>query len=336
MRQLTTIIRAAVSAVLLLGAVPEPAGHYWVDQLRLEEAWRISTGEGVTVGVLDTGVNGDHPDLAGAVRPGRAFPDLGIGVRDAHGHGTAVAMLIAGRGRDGATKGVAPGAMILPATSTGTGQTVNEAVHWLVDQGVSVINMSIGRSAPGGSESVALIDEALRYAADHDVVLVAAAGNSGRDTGVVVPASRPQVIAVSAVDQTGRFRADVSVAGPEVAVAAPGVAVVTAVEAEVDGRSAGPDGTSWAAAMVSGVVALARSRYPEANAADIVHLIQETATPAGAPGRDPQFGYGIVDPVGVLTTEVPGFPWWWPAGGVLILVVVVGWAFAVRLRRRAR
>ncbi|MFC4063960.1 S8 family serine peptidase [Actinoplanes subglobosus] len=317
-------------------------GHYWVEQLRLDQAWRLSTGAGVTVGVLDTGVNAGHPNLAGAVLPGRAFPDLGQGVQDAWGHGTTVAMLIAGRGVDGATKGVAPGAAILPVTTSGTSDAVSEALHWLVDQGAGVINLSVGRARPS-ARSAAVLDEALAYAARHDVVVVAAAGNSGTDTGVTTPADRPGVVAVSAVDRTGRFRPDVSVSGPEVALAAPGVAIVTAGEAGVAGNDLSPDGTSYSAALVSGVIALARAAHPDESAAETVQRVLTTARPAGAEGRDPEYGYGVVDPPAALAAppavkaDAPArrTAWWPHALGVPAAVLVLAGAVVV-LRRRNR
>lgn len=277
-----------------VGAAPRD-GHYWVDQLGFRRAWQVSQGAGVAVGVLDTGVNADRPGLAGAVLPGRAFPDLGDGVRDARGHGTTVAMLIAGRGHGNEPPGAAPRATIVPAVAAGGSATVNEAIRWLVDQRVSVINLSLGR----GSSTTAY-DDALRYAARHDVVVVAAAGNAGQDRAVVSPADRPGVLAVGAVDRQGAFRPEVSVAGPQVALTAPGVGIATAVEGQLPG-----DGTSYAAAIVSGVVALVRSRFPGLDAANVVQRMVTTARPAGQPGRDPQYGYGIVDPVAALTASVP-------------------------------
>jgi serine protease len=344
------VVVGAVAVVLGWCTAPAPAafaqdaGHYWVEQLGLPRAWELSRGRAVTVGVLDTGVNADHPDLAGAVRAGQAFPDLGIGVSDAWGHGTTVAMLIAGRGRDGATTGVAPAAEILPVTTSGTGETVGEAIRWLVDQHVSVINLSVGRSPAAGGSSLALIDDALRYATEHDVVIVAAAGNSGTDAAVTVPANRPGVVAVTAVDRTGAFRADVSVAGAEVALAAPGVAITTAAEAKVGDEALSADGTSYSAALVSGVFALVRARFPSLSAAEVTHRVLATARPAGAPGRNPQYGFGIVDPVAALTAEVAtpaptlsaarsatSFPWWIVAGAVPLLALLV--VLVVRRRR---
>jgi type VII secretion-associated serine protease mycosin len=335
-----------IATLALAAPSSAPAdAHYWIGQLRMPQAWALSTGAGVTVGVLDTGANVDHPNLAGAVRPGRAFPDLGEGVRDARGHGTAVAMLIAGRGRDGATKGIAPDAQILPVTTSGTSDTVNEAVRWLADQHVAVINMSFGRSRVTG-RSAELFDDAIRYAADRDVVVVAAAGNSSEDTAVVTPANRPGVLAVSAVDRDNRFRPDVSVSGPEVALAAPGVAMVTAAEARIGERPLSPNGTSYSAALVSGVIALVRAKYPDLPAADVVRQVLATARPAGPDGRDAEYGYGIVDPVAALTATpttaspapapAPGRPWWLVPALVVLPLGLTGTALAWWWRKRTR
>jgi serine protease len=346
---ITTLACLAAGAMVGAGlpapavAAPDAGGRYWIEQLRLDRAWELGTGAGVTVGVLDTGVNAEHPNLAGAVLPGRSFPDLGQGVRDFRGHGTTVAMLIAGRGLDGATKGAAPGSRILPVTTSGTSETVSEALHWLVDQGAGVINLSVGRSRPS-ERSAAVLDEALDYAARHDVVVVAAAGNSGTDTGVTTPANRPGVVAVSAVDETGRFRPDVSVSGPEVALAAPGVAIVTAGEAKVDGNELSPNGTSYSSALVSGVIALARAEYPDESATETVQRVLTTARPAGPEGRDPEYGYGVVDPVGALAApaakaEAPagGAAWWPYALGVpAVLLALAGGVVALRHRNRPR
>jgi subtilisin family serine protease len=303
-----------VAAITFLnGGVPSLASaaatdkHYWTSQLNLAQAWTRSVGSGVTVGVIDTGVDFEHPNLAGALLPGRAFPDLGHGVRDARGHGTAVAMLIVGQGHDGTTRGVAPGALVLPVTTNGTSDAVHDAVRWLVDQNVHVINMSVGRSRATG-RSAALFDDALQYAAEHDVVIVAAAGNSSEDAAVATPANRPGVLAVSAVDREGRFRPDVSVAGPEVALAAPGVDMVTAAEVHVTGPPLSPHGTSYSAALVSGVVALIRSRYRDLSATEVVRRILTTARPAGPEGRDAEYGHGIVDPLAALAAAPSNRP----------------------------
>ncbi|WP_412744571.1 S8 family serine peptidase [Krasilnikovia sp. MM14-A1004] len=295
-------------AATSIGTVPahaaetRPPAGYWITQLGVDRAWATSRGKGVVVGVVDTGVDADRPDLRGAVLPGREFPDLGDGLVDAWGHGTEVAVLIAGRGGPRAVTGVAPQASIVPAKVSGGAETVDEAMHWLVDQGASVINLSLGETAHGQRHQAAF-DDGLRYAREHDVVIVAAAGNAGTDTGVVSPADRPGVVAVSAVDQTGAFRPDISVSGPEVAVAAPGFDMA----ADQPRQGAAHNGTSYSAAVVSGVVALIRSRYPGLPASAVVNRLLATADRTPGAGRDARYGYGIVNAARALTESVaPG------------------------------
>jgi type VII secretion-associated serine protease mycosin len=331
-------IAAVLGLAGVLGATPSPAAdrHYWIDQLGLPRAWQLSRGDGVTVGVLDTGVDRGLPDLSGAVLPGRAFPDLGNGVNDAWGHGTTVAMLIAGRGAAGATTGVAPRATILPVTTAGTAETVDQGIRWLVDQHVKVINLSVVRPGTSGDQASTDFDAALRYAGEHDVVVVAAAGNSSEDAGVVSPANRPGVVAVSAVDRSGAFRPEISVEGPEVALSAPGADMVTA--AEVRAGKPGGDGTSYSAALVTGVIALVRARFPALGAADVVRLVESTARDAGPAGRDPRYGYGVVDPVAALTATPPQpvqhrRRWLVPVVSGAVVVALAGAALVFRRRR---
>jgi serine protease len=272
-------------------------GEYWLSQLSVPQAWQVTKGAGVTVGVIDTGADAKDPDLAGALLPGKAFPDLGIGTRDTDGHGTEMAKLIAGRGHNGTdgTLGVAPEARILPVVAR-SDDTIVDAIKWVTDQGVKVINIS--QVTGGGSD----LDDALGYAQAHDVVVVAGAGNVGQgDTRVGAPANRAGVIAVSAVDKTGKFRPDVSVQGPEVGLAAPGVDITVSRVGSVSSGS----GTSDSTALVSGVVALVRARYPNLNAASVINRLVKTAKQPGGSGRNPQYGFGVVDPVGALTAEVP-------------------------------
>ncbi|NGY61897.1 S8 family serine peptidase [Lentzea sp. NEAU-D13] len=280
-------------------------------QLDLEHAWQVSKGAGVVVGVVDTGVDDGRPALAGAVLPGAEFPELGTGTRDRLGHGTDVAELVVG---------VAPEAKILPVKLSGNSVEANAAIRWAVDHGARVLNLSLGSSAKG------TFDESLRYAAEHDVVVVAAAGNAGTDDGVTAPANGFGVLAVSAVDGSGKFRPDVSVEGPEVALAAPGVEVT----------SSGRSGTSFAAAIVSGSAALVRAAHPELSAPEVVDLLTSTARDAGPQGRDPQYGHGIVDPARAVTSTPAhdagaGFVWWLVAG-----VLGLAGALAALLHRKKK
>ncbi|MFE5563779.1 S8 family serine peptidase [Amycolatopsis japonica] len=310
----------AVSVIVLLGSpAGAPAGEpHWVDQLGLAQAWSHSRGEGVRVGLVDTGVDLSEPALTGQVLVEADFPDLGGGATSGESHGTIMASLVAE---------VAPQAKILSARMTGGPEDANNAIRWAVDYGATVINVSLG----GPVDSPAF-DAGLRYAMEHDAVVVAAAGNADVDSEVTSPADRPGVVAVSAVDENGHFARNVSVSGHEVSFAAPGVGITTASK-----RAAPTSGTSHAAALMTGVVALVRARFPQLTAEQVVERLARTAKDMGAPGRDPEYGYGTVDPVAALLspaateTESSALTWWL---GPLGLLVIVGVWLLIRGRTR--
>lgn len=269
--------------------------------LHAKQAARLSQGAGVTVAVVDSGVDARHPDLTGQVLPGTDFMgDSGDGRVDTDGHGTCMASLIAGHGhgpghRDGAM-GLAPKAKILPVRADTSPEQVAPAIRWAVGHGAQVINLSLGWD---GADPA--VRSAIHYALAHDVVVVASAGNvfDGSDQ-VAYPAANPGVIAVSAVGKAGRFVAKVSVHGKQVVLAAPGYGVVSATK---DDGYFNADGTSDAAALVSATAALVRARYPELNAASVINRLIRTADDKGPHGRDPKYGFGVVDPVEALTMK---------------------------------
>ncbi|MEU7870165.1 S8 family serine peptidase [Dactylosporangium sp. NPDC049140] len=298
--------------VLAAVAVPVPAvadtvrDQQWhLDFMHVTEAQRISQGEGVLVAVADTGVEASVPELAGAVIPGKDFGgNTGDGRHDPQGHGTAMAALIAGRGRGGdkGVLGIAPKATILPIQlspdfdfAMGYARDVAAAIDYAVSQGAKVICLSVGS---GDNQSVRA---AIQKALDADVVVVAAAGNKPDVGSVDFPARVPGVVAVGAVDRNGE-RAAISVAGPELTLVAPGVDIA-AVDAA--GRTRTGTGTSDANALVVGAVALIRARYPQLKGPDVVRRLTETALDKGEPGKDPVYGYGVIDLVKALTADVP-------------------------------
>ncbi|RKR89923.1 type VII secretion-associated serine protease mycosin [Micromonospora pisi] len=309
----------ALAAVIPLGVVvgaPAPAladvpplqKQWHLDALRIKEVHRVSTGAGVVVAVVDTGVYADHPDLAGQVLDGKRM--IGTddkGKVDERNHGTGVAGLIAARGGGaGHALGIAPGAKILPvtiATNTFAGSNMPDGIRYAVDHGAKVINLS-----NGGPTTSPDLDEAVRYAQSKDVVVVAAAGNTAQgDTGVLYPARLPGVIAVAATDRQGAAWSG-SVRGEQIAIAAPGADVSTTAGRWPDLREGGyltvEGGTSAATAVVSGAAALIRAKYPEASAAQVVDRLVKTAVDAGPPGRDSEYGFGRLDLVKALTTDL--------------------------------
>lgn len=205
--------------------------------------------------------------------------------------------------------GVAPEAEILSVSLWMGGQNpagipveeqIPQAVRWAVDNGAKVINMSLGSTSPAWPESW---DAAFKYAEDKDVVIVAAAGNrSGGMSQVGAPATIPGVLTVAGVDESGKASKDSSTEGISIGVAAPAEPLVGGMPG---GDYARWSGTSGAAPIVSGVVAMIRSKYPQMKAPQVINRILQTAKDAGSPGVDNLYGYGILDAEAALNAHVP-------------------------------
>ncbi|MEV4637533.1 S8 family serine peptidase [Actinoplanes sp. NPDC049548] len=272
--------------------------------MKAAEAHEITRGDGVTVALMDSGVDADHPDLADAVLRGTDVLDSGDdGRSDVNGHGTAMAGVIAGRGHgrghQNGILGIAPGAKILPVRITGdaqaSGTEVADALAFARAHGARVANMSFG----GADDST--VHDAIKAALADDMVLVASSGNRD-EAGGQYPGRYPEVLTVGAVDRAGKI-ADLSVTGPQVDLVAPGVDIATT--GITDSGYYQSSGTSHAAAVVSGAAALVRAKFPDLSAAEVVHRLTATATDAGAPGRDDTYGYGRLNLVKALTADVP-------------------------------
>lgn len=315
------VAAVAVGAVVALaGASPAQADtvrdyQYWLADYGFTTAWNTTKGKGVTVAVIDTGVNGNVAELRGVVKDGTdvsgiGSPDGQTPVGDNPTHGTMVASLLAGRGtgEGNGVIGVAPEADLLAvsvAFGVDTGaeksndEQIAEAVTWAVDNGADVINMSLTRNTRDWPESW---DEAFLYAFEHDVVVVAAAGNRGSGTSEVgAPATIPGVIAVAGVDREKNASFDASSQGITLAVAAPSEDLVGV---QPDGSHVVWSGTSGAAPLVSGLVALIRAQYPDLDAANVIKRLISTADPNGHDVPSPLYGWGIIDPVPSLTADV--------------------------------
>jgi type VII secretion-associated serine protease mycosin len=272
--------------------------------LNIAEAQRLGNdGAGVTVAVIDSGVDAAHPDLAGNITAGTDFTKPGgDGRLDIDGHGTAMAGLIAAHGHGNAVGalGIAPKAQILPVRvldiATAIGKRDVDGITWATQHGAKV--MCIALSGLAGSKQM---EQAVAQALAADVVVVAGVGNRPTAAQVGYPALYPGVIAAAAVDQQGNH-ADVSVTGPQVTLAAPGVDIVST---RPNNKYSQGVGTSDGTAIIAGVAALVRAKYPQLSATEVVHRLTATATDKGPPGRDEQYGYGIVNPVAALTADVP-------------------------------
>lgn len=297
---------ASVLATAVRSYAAELRAHEQLVPLQAEEAWRHSTGAGVVVAVVDSGVDAEHPGLAGRVLPGSDHVDGRTDGRvDPVGHGTTVASLIAGR--DGETvTGLAPDAKILPVRVLDeenryrSGATVAAGVRWAVDHGAQVINLSLG-----GQGYSAALSAALDIAIANDVVVVACTGNSPEagPNQVWYPAREPGVVAVSGLTRTPNGALTHwpdSLTGPETVLSAP--AVVTG--ARPRGVYQQVQGTSFASALVAASAALLRAHWPDMPAGEVVLRLVATAQDLGPPGRDPRYGFGAVDPAAALTEQV--------------------------------
>lgn len=282
-------------------AVPDDPSYLasqsaYLGAVRLPEAWELSTGsDDLTLAVVDSGVWAGHPELAGRVLPGRDIVDGDNDPDDELGHGTRVATIAAARADDGAgMAGVAWRGKILPVRVVDRDGNASDAdiaagIVWAADHGADVISLALG-----GNPRSQTVEEAVRYAISSDVVIVASAGNTHR-SAPFYPAAIDGVVAVAATDRNG-YLAPFSNYGPWVDLAAPGIGVLAG------GREGYQvvDGTSSAAPIVAGVALLARARFPEAGAAEIVGRLQDGARDVGPLGRDDVYGYGMVDALGAL------------------------------------
>ncbi|MGW5678770.1 type VII secretion-associated serine protease mycosin [Streptomyces sp. NPDC003860] len=310
----------AATAFALLPAVPARADGIRAQQWGLEalntaDAWRTSKGKGITVAVLDTGVDDEHPDLGDNVLPGKDFIGFGAarGDRAWARHGTAMAGIIAAHGRgwdnEAGVIGIAPEARILPVrvilegsdaardrARKSRGSALAQGIRWAADQGADVINLSLGDDSESAHPEPGE-DAAVQYALAKGAVVVASAGNGGeKGDRISYPAAYPGVIAVTAVDRYGS-RAAFSTRRWYATVNAPGVDIVIP---DPDRKYYEGWGTSAAAAFVSGAVALVLAAHPDLTPAQVKQLLIDTAQERPEQGRDDARGYGMVDPAAAI------------------------------------
>ncbi|HEY0448959.1 type VII secretion-associated serine protease mycosin [Actinophytocola sp.] len=296
---------------------PEPARAEvpelpWAQRLLdLDRTWPHSTGAGVTVAVVDSGVDADHPQLRGKVLPGRDFYLVGElpGNFACESHGTAAASIIAASPARGVGfRGVAPGARILPVRITDqelndqgdptpiSADAVARGIRYAADQGARVINLSLS-----GYGDFRAIRDAVAYARAKDALLVAAVGNrQGQGPGTSFPAAYDGVLGVGSVDIAG-VRSDRSQVGPYVDLVAPGEGVLAA--ARVAGHAYWT-GTSFAAPFVAGTAALVRAAWPKLTAPQVAARILATADPAPGGHGSQEYGAGVVDPYRAVTEKL--------------------------------
>jgi len=278
-----------------LGATPNDpsfASQWHLARIASPAAWDVTTGSpAVTVAVIDTGVDGTHPDLKANVMPGWNFVAGTNDTKDRIGHGTAVAGTIAAAGNNGiGVAGVSWHSRILPLVvvdenDVATYSDIAEAIRYAADHGARVINISVG----GPAQSAAL-QSAVDYAWSKGSLIFAAMMNDGMATPYY-PAACNHVMAVSATDAYDHL-ASFSNFGSWVTIAAPGYGILTTA---AGGGYAFCYGTSFASPIAAGVAALVWSVNAELTAAEVTMILEKSADDLGAAKFDTSFGWGRVN-----------------------------------------
>ena len=266
----------------------EPQEQWSLRATHVREAWSRSRGTGVVVAIVDSGV-GPTWELDGQQVPGVNLAGPAPPRIDTQDHGTAVACVIAARDDGHGINGVAPEARLMSVRAFSSSHAPNprvaRGIRWAVDHGADVLSLSFDdtRDSPR-------LRQAIRHAIRRDVVVVASAGNDGEDT-VEYPASYPEVIGVGAVKPSLEL-AGFSTQGAQVDVVAPGAHVLSCDPFDT---LSWYSGTSFATPIVAGIIALMKAVAPRLTPTTAERTLRATADDLGAPGPDPQYGYGVVD-----------------------------------------
>jgi hypothetical protein len=270
-----TVVATGLTTSGAQAVVPsDPLATSWVyEAASLPAAWDVTTGsEAVVLAVVDSGVQASHPDLVGAVGAGYDFVDLDADASDVNGHGTAVAGIAAARANNGlGAAGACWSCRILPIRVLGPEgfarlATIAQAIDFAVERGAAVVNVSLyGENRNGALEA------AIRRARASGIPVVAAAGNEGTTTEQF-PAAYPDTLSVGATDESGAL-AGYSSRGDWVKLAAPGCTPTT----QLGGGFGAGCGTSGAAPLVAGIVALLRTQAPFATVAQLESALARSA-----------------------------------------------------------
>ena len=266
----------------------------------VNQAWRRSSGRGVKVAVVDTGVDPRHEDLPKLLM-GRDFVSDDGNADDGNGHGTFVAGVIAaqrnnGRGIAGVSRASIIPVRVLNSRGFGRDSDIARGIRWAANEGADIINMSLG-----GGRSSRLLKDAVRYATRQGSLVIAASGNSG-GTRPMYPAAYPQVIAVGATDLSDRMTS-FSQHGPWLDLVAPGVTIASTLPGD---RYAIGDGTSFSSPLVAGSAALLLSEHPRWAVEELRSALLSGAADAGPIGPDPFTGLGVLDVDGMVGGPAKG------------------------------
>jgi subtilisin family serine protease len=272
--------------------------------LGIPPLWKETQGEGIKVGVLDTGIALEHPDLQPAILKAQDFTRSPSAAYDAQGHGTHVSGIIAARRNAHGIVGVAPEAKIIVAKvlndeGAGNSQDIVAGILWAIESGADILSMSLGSPEPDEE-----IHKALLLAISKGIFVITAAGNEGPDLDTVgYPASFPEMVAVGSIDRRKRL-SQFSSRGRQVDVVAPGDEITSCYPPR---SYATLSGTSMATPFISGVVALALAKHrkmggktPLRTQQDLIEHLCRTSADAGLAGFDPLYGCRIINPAKLI------------------------------------
>ncbi|MFF4474005.1 S8 family serine peptidase [Streptomyces sp. NPDC001599] len=306
---------AVASALVVVGVSLAPGAtaadaqseQWYLRPMQAEKMWKTSTGEGIKVAVIDTGVNPDTPSLRGQVLVDEVPKQVAYGATDDDaGHGTTMAELIAGTGAEGRLQGLAPDTKIVPykaalgdspsAKDDEMAPTLKEAIRAAADTDVRIISMSVGNEFYGAGEAAAV-----RYAASKGKILIASVGNSGQDSGYIeYPAAYEYVIGVSSIDKNSHI-SDFGQSGGQVDLVAPGENLPAYCNGNFEKYCHNLNGTSFSTAITSAAAALIWSAHPDWTANQVTRALIDTAGrkwPKDEPTSTA--GYGTIRPRSVL------------------------------------
>ncbi|SES88416.1 S-layer homology domain-containing protein [Oceanobacillus limi] len=292
-----------------LSGEPYYSQQWYLDTINQQKAIGLTNDDtSITVAVIDTGIQADHPDLNGKILPGYDFYNNDSDPEDDNGHGTFISGIIAANINETGMAGMTKQAKVLPIkVGNYSGEMLSsniiEGIYYAIDQGVDVINMSYG-----GLSRNFLEEAALEEAYNQGIVLVAASGNDG-NTQLMYPASYPNVISVGAMQQISTnynpnlARADFSNYGTTLDVGAPGTEILSTLM----GGYAKGQGTSFAAPMVSGLAVMLKAKHPQWTPAMIEWAIEKGAINGrySTGAWEPQLGYGVIDVFESITLDSP-------------------------------
>ena len=285
---------------------PQYSRQWAIPKINAEQSLSIAKANApVTVAILDSGVDVNHPDLKGRLVSGINTVNPLKSTRDDEGHGTHVAGIVAAGKNNGiGVTGVAgiPGIKVMPVKvfdkSGGSDISISDGIIWAVDHGAKVMNMSFGSFYQSP-----ILNDAIDYAYSKGVVMVAAAGNWASEE-ISYPAALSKVMAVSAIDKNDKL-ADFSSFGPQIDVCAPGAEIYSTFWDPYKGSTYTElSGTSMASPMVASLAALLLAQNPRLTNDEVRQIIEVSATDLGDPGWDPQFGHGRINVFKALTISL--------------------------------